>query len=108
MSGPEWGYLTIDGRSEPKRALSEAIWSDDSEYLAFVALHIEDVPNRKGAEGYSFRVGVMRISDSTLRYCVGNRGLTNIELVSFLNEQLSVRVDGMTKLIPLETIRWSA
>ena len=52
MSGPEWGWLSIDGRDEIIGATpDDVVWSDDGQFMAFVRLHIQDVPNRQGAEG---------------------------------------------------------
>ena len=76
MSGPEWGWLAVDENEEIKGVIPEdVIWSEDSQFMAFIKLHIEDVPNRQGVEGLSFRVGVMRMSDYMVRYCLGNRQL---------------------------------
>ena len=94
MSGPEWGYLSVDGMNEFKGAASEAIWSEDSKYLAFVSINIEDVPNRKGTEGMSYRVAILRIEDGILRYCLGNLRLSRIKLESFTNGCLTAIVNG--------------
>lgn len=35
MSGPQWGYLSVDGMTEIKGATEDFIWSEDSQFLAF-------------------------------------------------------------------------
>jgi hypothetical protein len=107
MSGPEWGWLAIGEGLEIKGALPEVLWSDDGAFLAFVKLHIEDVPTRQGVEGYSFRIGVLRISDFALRYCGGNRKLTALSLRSMTKQFLTVAVEGHETPIDLEKIHWS-
>ena len=106
MSGPAWGYLSVDDAHEFKGASDEIIWSAGSQYLAFVTLHIEDAPNRKGAEGINFRVGLLRISDWQLRYCLGNLKLSEIKLSSFSEGLLMVLVNGKPKQIQADKIQW--
>jgi hypothetical protein len=106
MSGPEWGYLSVDGSHEFKGAAEEVIWSEDSRYLAFVVLHIEDVPNRKGAEGINFRVGILRIADWQLRYCLGNLKLSEIKLESFTGGLVTALVNGNSKQIQVDKVQW--
>lgn len=106
MSGPEWGYLSIANKIEIKGVLPEVVWSENSDFLAFVKLHIEDVPTRQGAEGMSFRVGVLRTSDFSVHYCLGNRKLAAVKLRSITPQSVTVLVNGKEKTISLENIRW--
>lgn len=106
MSGPEWGWLSVDGREEIEGATSDVLWSQDSLLLAFVKLHIEQVPNRQGAEGFSFRVGLMRMVDHQVRYCLGNRGLARMKLETVTQQHLGVLVDGVPTTVSLGKIRW--
>ncbi len=108
MSGPEWGYLAVDGAREFKGATEEVLWSEDSNFLAFVILHIEDVPNRKGAEGFSFRVAVLRMADGVLRYCLGNLRLSEIKLKTFSGGHLAVEVNGEPRQVHVENIQWES
>ncbi|MGO4377531.1 hypothetical protein [Pseudoduganella sp. RAF53_2] len=107
MSGPQGGWLAIGEGLEIKGALPEVLWSEDGDFLAFVKLHIEDVPTRQGVEGYSFRVGVVRISDFALRYCGGHRKLTTLSLKSMTKHSLTVWVEGQEAPIDLEKIHWN-
>lgn len=106
MSGPEWGWLAIAENFEMKGALPEVVWSDEGDFLAFVKLHIEDVPTRQGVEGYSFRIGILRISDFALRYCGGNRKLSLLSLKSMTKQSLVVSVEGKDMSLDLKKIRW--
>jgi hypothetical protein len=106
MGGPEWGRLSVDGREPISGAASEVTWSDTGTYLAFVKLHDELVPNRKGAEGLSFRVAVMRMSDYEIRYCLGNRKLAEIKLQSMTDTEIRLRANGETKTISVKAIEW--
>lgn len=106
MSGPEWGWLTIENNLEVKGAFAEVIWSENSEFLAFITWHVEDVPTRQGIEGYNFRIGVVRMSDLSLRYCGGNRNLSIQSLHSMTNRTVTVIVGGKQKIIDLEKIEW--
>ena len=107
MSGPEWGYLSLATLPEIKGALSEILWSDDSKLLAFVKLHVEDVPSRQGAEGFSFRVGVIRMLDGHIRYCIGNKNLSEIKLLSLTTANLTLAVGGRIKSVDLRKIQWA-
>ncbi|WP_265215829.1 hypothetical protein [Herbaspirillum lusitanum] len=106
MSGPEWGWLTIENSLKVKGAFAEIIWSENSEFLAFVKWHIQDVPTRQGVEGYSFRIGVVRMSDLSLRYCGGNGYPPTLSLHSMTNRAVTVIVEGQQKIINLEKIEW--
>lgn len=107
MSGPEWGWLTVDENEEIKGVTPEdVIWSEDSQFMAFVKLHIEDVPNRQGVEGLSFRVGVMRMADYTVRYCFGNRQLSELKLQTITPQLLTVSVNGELRTIELGKVEW--
>lgn len=106
MSGPEWGYLAIGESHEIKGATSDVLWSPSSDFIAFVKLHIDDVPNRKGAEGMSFRIAVIRISDFRLRYFLGNKRLSDIKLVSLNSKSLEVSVNGEKRSIDLGGVDW--
>lgn len=106
MGGPEWGWLSVSGLEEIKDAVPEVAWSEDGRYLAFVKLHIEDVPNRKGAEGFSFRVGIVRLADKQIRYCLGNLKLSHIELKSISSEALAVVINGEPRSVPVSSIHW--
>ncbi|MCY1312861.1 hypothetical protein D9M70_633280 [compost metagenome] len=108
MSGPEWGYLTVDGIHEYKGAAPLALWSDDSKYLAFVVLHIQDVPNRKGAEGFTYRVAILRLSDFQRRVCLGNHKLAKVGLESFHGGVLTLSVSGRPHQIRVESIEWES
>jgi hypothetical protein len=108
MSGPEWGFLSIDDSPERKGAAPELIWSDDSNFLAFVELHIDDVPNRKGAEGMTYRICVLRLSDGAHRLCVGNRKLAEIKLSSFSNNVITALINDVPQLISIEKLQWPA
>lgn len=107
MSGPEWGWLEIGEGMEIEAALPEVLWSDDGAFLAFVKLHIQDVPTRQGVEGYSFQIGVLRISDFAHRYCGGDRKLTALSLKSMTKQFLTVSVDGEETRIDLGKIQWN-
>ena len=106
MSGPEWGYLTIDESKVIKGATSDVIWSPDSAFVAFVKLHIDDAPNRQGSEGMSFRVAVVRVSDFQLRYFVGNKRLAVIKLVSLSSNSLEISIDDEQRSIDLGAVKW--
>lgn len=109
MSGPEWGWLAVDENEEIKGVIPEdVIWSEDSQFMAFIKLHIEDVPNRQGVEGLSFRVGVMRMSDYMVRYCLGNRQLAELKLQTITTKSLPVSVNGKLKTIDLGKIEWDS
>lgn len=106
MSGPEWGWLVIDDQEEIKGATDDVLWSDDNQFLAFIKLHIEDVPNRQGAEGMSFRVGLVRMSDRKIRYCLGNKRLAEVKLKSITAESIAVSINGELKSLNLSSIDW--
>jgi hypothetical protein len=74
--------------------------------MAFIKLHIEDVPNRQGVEGLSFRVGVMRMSDYMVRFCFSNRQLSELKLHTITTKSLSVSVNGELKTIDVSKIEW--
>ena len=107
MSGPEWGRVRVDDRYELESVLPRALWAADSAHLAFVVLRIDSVPDRKGAEGMSHRVGVLRVADGAVRYAIGNGGLADIVLESFANGMLCVRVDGRPRRIDIRKMEWS-
>jgi hypothetical protein len=106
MSGPEWGYLSLGKGTEIKGALPEILWSPDSKFLAFVQWHIQDVPNRKGAEGYSFRVAILRIVDRRLRYVLGNMKLASVKLRGLTAEELLLSINDQPKAISLAKVNW--
>lgn len=106
MSGPEWGWLAVDECEEIKGAMPEVMWSQNGQFLAFVKLHIEDVPTRQGVEGFSFRVGVMRLADRKISYCFGNSKLSPIQINSFDSECLVALIGGQEKRLPLKLINW--
>lgn len=108
MSGPQWGFLSLGEAPEVEGALPEIMWSPDSQFIAFVKLHIESVPNRQGAEGFGFRVCIMRLADHQLRHCLGNVKLAEVKIQHFTAETISVLVNGQLKEITLSSIQWSA
>jgi len=108
MSGPQWGFLSLEKGAEVEGALPEIMWSPDSQFIAFVKLHIESVPNRQGAEGFSFRVCIMRLADHQLRYCLGNVKLAEVKLQYFTADAVSVLVNGQPKEVSLNSVQWSA
>lgn len=108
MSGPEWGWLAIDDQAEIKGATDNILWSEDSQFVAFIRLHVEAVPNRQGAEGMSFRVGVVRMSDKNIRYCLGNKKLAEVKLKSVTSESISVFTNGEQKSFDLSSIDWAS
>ncbi|EGR1894233.1 hypothetical protein D3O61_21995 [Vibrio vulnificus] len=107
MSGPEWGYLSIDNNEEIKGATQDILWSSDCQYIVFVKLVIDEVPNGRGTEGMSFRVAVVRLSDFKIRYCLGNNKLAELKLKSCCLDEISVLVNGQSKLIKLASIYWN-
>lgn len=106
MSGPEWGYLSVDGSEELKGALPQVVWSDDCGYLACPVLHIDDVPNRKGAEGFSFRVLILRLSDGARRYGLGNNQLSPVKIKEFHDGCVTILVAGSERRIEIGKMRW--
>lgn len=108
MSGPEWGYLAVDEQDEIKGSTSDFMWSEDSQFLAFVKLHVEDVPNRQGVEGLTFRVGVMRMSDSKIRYSLANKRLSEIKLMSLTSDTVTASINGEPKSVGLNSIDWNS
>ncbi|OXS92661.1 hypothetical protein B7H01_17140 [Pandoraea apista] len=74
--------------------------------MAFVSLKVDDVPNRKGVEGMGFRIGLVRMSDGAIRYCLGNVGLADIRLSAMSVDSIEAVVDGKVRTIPLNNISW--
>lgn len=107
MSGPEWGWLSIDGRDEIFGSTpDDIVWSDDGQFLAFVRLHIQDVPNRQSAEGINYKVGIVRLADYSVRYCLGNHGLADVKVQSFSSHSLAVILNGVPRTIQLDKLKW--
>lgn len=106
MSGPEWGYLAVDGNEEIKGASDKILWSEDSQYLAFVHLNVQNIPNNRGAEGMHFRVGILKFPERKIHYCMGNLNLSEIMLNAFCGKSLSVSVNGADREIMLNDIQW--
>lgn len=101
MSGPRWDYISVDGGAEFRCLSSDVVWSDDSEFVAFVEWHVDDVSNRKGAEGMTSRVVVHRLSDGKHRSFLGNAGLACVELLGILEGNLSLLVNGERRQIQI-------
>lgn len=106
MGGPEWGWLAVTGLEEIKGAIPKVLWSQDGQLLAFVKFHIEDVPGRQGAEGFTFRVGLVRLADKQIRYCFGNVKLSQIVLKSLDSKRIEVSIDGEPKSVSIDSIKW--
>lgn len=108
MSGPEWGHLRVDGVQVSERAAPQALWSDDARYLAFVDLHIQDVPTRQGAEGMSYRVVVLRLADFQRRVSPSRQQLAKLSLLSFHGGTLTVSVNAERRQLQMDNLAWEA
>lgn len=107
MGGPEWGWISIDGRDEICGATpDDVIWSDDGQFMAFVRLDIHDVPGRQGVEGINYKIGIVRLADHTVRYCLGNHGLAKLKVQNLTGEVLNATVDGESRVLPMTRIEW--
>lgn len=106
MGGPEWDYISVNGGAEFRCLSSNVIWSDDSEYVAFVEWHVDDLPNRQGVEGMTSRVMVHRLSDGMHRSFLGNSGLACVELLGLVDGKLSLLVNGQKKEIHITQANW--
>jgi hypothetical protein len=109
MSGPEWGWLSIDGRDEIHGATpDDVVWSADGDFLAFVRLHVQDVPNRQGAEGMNYKVGIVRLADYSVRYCLGNHGLADVKVHSLSSRSLAATINGEPRTVQLDKLNWNS
>jgi hypothetical protein len=106
MGGPEWDYVSIAGGPELRCFSSEVVWSDDSEFVALIEWHIDDAPNRKGAEGMTSRVVVVRLRDGVRRHFLGNRGMARMELLEFSGGTLSLLVNGKPTELSIAKASW--
>lgn len=106
MGAPQWGYISVNDGAELRCLSSDVIWSEDSEFVAFVEWHVDDVPNRKGAEGMTSRVLVHRLSDGHRRSFLGNVGLARVKLLGFSEGNLSLLVNGERREIQIAKANW--
>ncbi|WP_331693896.1 hypothetical protein [Pandoraea sputorum] len=106
MSGPEWGWISINSGPEQSAGSPEVVWAADESFMAFVSLKVDDVPNRKGTEGMGFRIGLVRMSDGAIRYCLGNVGLADIRLSTMSADSIQAVVEGKVRTIPVDNISW--
>ena len=109
MSGPEWGWLSIDGRDEIIGATpDDVVWSDDGQFMAFVRLHIQDVPNRQGAEGINYKIGIVRLADYAVRYCLGNHSLADVKVQGVSSHSLSAMINGEPRVVQIGKVDWGS
>ena len=106
MSGPGWGVLSIDGGREFQALSPDVIWSPDSAFVAFVELHLADVPNAQRGQGFSSRVILHRLQDGLQRHLLGKLGLADVKLLSWRASTLALSVNGQEREIGLDSVRW--
>lgn len=107
MSGPEWGFLEIDGRTPFRGALPEFRWSTDSAYFAFVYIHDEHVTTRQGIEGVSFKIRIVRLCDGQVRHVTASRDLLPVALTEFDSHHLTFVVANRSHTAILGQLNWT-
>ncbi len=53
-----------------------------------------------------FRIGLVRMSDGAIRYCLGNVGFADIRLSTMSADSIEAVVDGKVRTIPANNISW--